>query len=48
MEVAEEVEEGLMELGFGLKIVEDGVVAELGLEPEMGLGAITGGVCFTG
>lgn len=45
-------EEGLAELGFGHKVAEDEVVDGVGLverlEPEVGLGVGTGGVCFTG
>ena len=53
--VVEEVgvrEEGLAELGFGYKGIEDEVVDGVGLmerpEPEVGLRVRTGGVCFTG
>ena len=39
-------EGGLVELGFGRKLVEDEVVEQA--EPELGLEERTGGVCFTG
>lgn len=45
-------EEGLMELWFGHKAVEDWVVdgacLMLRFKPEVGLGVRTGEVCFTG
>lgn len=45
-------EEGVVELGFWHKVVEEEVVDRVGLveqlEPEVVLGERTGGVCFTG